>query len=262
MPLAAISGDRLLVAATEFGTLDRELWITGGPLTGLVQVLDMNPGEFFGSHPSDLIPNGTGYVFVGNDGLSGRELYRLQEIAAIVETEVIDDGTAQRSSIEQFQVTFNTEVDLTGDPFEFVNRSTGQAVVDVPVVTVEGGKTVVTFTFLPGDSVNAAGLLQNGDYQLTIRASQVSSLGLSLDGDGDGTVGDDYVFGALEVDKFYRKFGDGNGNGTVDLLDFAEFRRTFGATPADSSWNRAYDYEGDNNVGLLDFAEFRRNFGT
>ena len=259
---AAISGGRLLVAATGVGTLDRELWITGGPLSGIVQALDMNPGKFVGSNPSDLIPSVHDFVFIGTDGLGGREVDRLQEFAAVVETEVIDDGTLQRSRIQQFQVAFNTEVDLAGDPFEFVNLSTGEAVVDVPVVTVEAGKTLVTFTFLLGNSVNAAGLLADGDYQLTIRASQVSSLGLAMDGDGDGTVGDDYVFGAQSVDRFYRKYGDGNGNGTVDLLDFADFRRTFGAIPADSNWNRAFDYEGDNSVGLLDFAQFRRNFGT
>jgi hypothetical protein len=143
-----------------------------------------------------------------------------------------------------------------------VNLTTGQPVVDVPVVSEQNGQTVVSFTFTAGNSVNAAGLLLNGNYQLTIKASQVRSLGLALDGDGNGAVGDDYVFGASALDAFYRKFGDGNGNGTVDLLDFASFRRTFGALPADPSWNAAYDSDGDGTVGLLDFAEFRRNFGT
>jgi hypothetical protein len=36
------------------------------------------------------------------------------------------------------------------------------------------------------------------------------------------------VFGSGGVDEFFRKYGDQNGNGTVDLEDFADFRRTFG----------------------------------
>ena len=116
-PLAGLADGRVLVAATGTGTLDRELWIAGGAINGLVQALDMNPGEFFGSDPADLIPIENGYVFIGNDGLSGRELYRLEEFTATVESQVIDDGTEQRSSIGQFQVTFNAQVDIAGDAF-------------------------------------------------------------------------------------------------------------------------------------------------
>ncbi len=174
---------------------------------------------------------------------------------------VIDDGTTQRSSIEQFSVTFNSVVEIADDPFDFRNLSTMESVVDIPVVSVENGKTVVTFQFMAGDSVNSAGLLLNGDYQLTIDASKISSLGTPLDGNGDGTPGDNYVFGATAADDFYRKFGDYNGNGIVDLLDFAEFRRSFGTSEGAASWNRAFDFDGDGDIGLLDFAEFRRNFG-
>jgi ELWxxDGT repeat protein len=262
VPLGVVSGDRILVAATGNGTQDRELWMAGGAISGLAQVLDMNPGEFFGSFPSDLIPNGSAYLFVGNDGLSGRELYQLEEFDAEVEEVIIDDGSSQRSTISQVQVIFNTVVDLSGDPFDFVNSTTGESVVDVPLVTQDQGKTIVTFSFNEGASVNNAGLLRDGRYVLTVLASQVTSLGIALDGDGDGNVGDNYVIGAEEADGFYRKYGDGNGNGTVDLMDFGDFRRTFGESPESDAWNRIYDDEGDGTIGVEDFAEFRRNFGT
>jgi ELWxxDGT repeat protein len=262
VPLGVVSGDRILVAATGNGTQDRELWMAGGAISGLAQVLDMNPGEFFGSFPTDLIPNGSTYLFVGNDGLSGRELYELEEFDAEVEEVIIDDGSGQRSTISQVQVIFNTVVDLSGDPFDFVNSTTGASVVDVPLVTENQGKTVVTFSFNEGASVNSAGLLRDGRYVLTVLASQVTSLGIALDGDGDGNVGDNYVIGAEDADRFYRKYGDGNGNGTVDVTDFANFRRTFGELPGSDAWNRIYDDEGDGTIGVEDFAEFRRNFGT
>ena len=107
-----------------------------------------------------------------------------------------------------------------------------------------------------------AGLLRDGRYVLTILASQVTSLGIALDGDGDGNPGDNYVIGADEADRFYRKYGDGNGNGTVDVTDFGSFRRTFGERPGSDAWNRIYDDEGDGTIGVEDFAQFRRNFGT
>lgn len=261
-PLAAISGGRLLVAATGSGTLDREFWIVGGPISGIKQALDMNPGELFGSNPTDLIPDGSNHLFVGNDGLAGRELYRLEEFAPVIESEIIDDGTPQRSSIGSFQLIFNSQVEFKEDPFEFTNLTTGKPVDDIPSVTTEDGKTVVTFAFAAGDSVNAAGLLADGDYQLIVRAANVDSLGTPLDGDQDGNAGDDFVFGASSLDKFYRKFGDYNGNETVDLVDFAEFRRSFGSSTGQANWNHAFDQEGDGSIGLLDFAEFRRNFGT
>ncbi len=79
-PLGELEGDRLILAATGSGLSDRELWITGGPISGLLLVEDMNPGEFFGSDPSDLVQFGTDRLFVADDGLAGRELYRLEEL--------------------------------------------------------------------------------------------------------------------------------------------------------------------------------------
>lgn len=262
LPLGGVTADRLLVSASANGTLDRELWITGGPVSGMLPVFDLNPGEFFGSNPSDLIPNGTEYLFAADDGTTGRELRRLSEAATQIESVVVDDGTEQRSTVEQVQVIFDAQVQISGDPFQLLNLSTGQSVVADSLIEVQDGKTVVRFTFQPGDSVNAAGLLMDGDYRLTIDASLVSSLGIALDGDGDGGAGGDFVFGASAVDRFYRKFGEGNGNGTVDLLDFAGFRRAFGLNQDDPDFNRVFDNDGDGTVGLLDFAEFRRNFGT
>ena len=63
-------------------------------------------------------------------------------------------------------------------------------------------------------------------------------------------------------DRFFRKYGDQSGNGLVDLLDFADFRRTFGKSAGDPGYAGGFDSDGDNAIGLIDFAAFRRNFGT
>ncbi|MFK8111730.1 MAG: ELWxxDGT repeat protein [Rubripirellula sp.] len=259
-PLGVVSGDRLLIAMTESG-VDRELWMIGGAVAALTQVVDMNPGEFFGSNAGQFQEVGSAMLFVGDDGLAGRELYQLEEFAPEVEPAmvIIDDNTTQRSRIDSFSITFNTIVEITGDAFAFENKSDGEAVVDIPVISELNGKTVVDFTFAAGNSVNAAGILRNGEYELTVDASRINSLGMSLDGDGDGTTGDNYVFD--ETDGFYRKFGDYNGNNIVDFLDFIEFRRTFNLPIDDPNYNEAYDDNGDGNVGFSpDFIEFRRGY--
>ena len=44
-----------------------------------------------------------------------------------------------------------------------------------------------------------------------------------LDGDGDGTGGDDGVFGDEEADAFFRLLGDGDGDRDVDGQDYGRF---------------------------------------
>ena len=47
--------------------------------------------------------------------------------------------------------------------------------------------------------------------------------GVAVDGDGDSNPG-----GTLSAD-FQRRFGDFDGNGVVDFLDFAQFRLRLGS---------------------------------
>ena len=220
---------------------------------------------FFGSDPTDLNQIGPDTLIVGDDGLSGREIYRLEEVVPQVDSPLIeiDDNTAQRSFIQTFSLTFNSIVEITGDAFQFQNLTTGDFVDDVPVVSELGGRTIVNFTFTPGNSVNANGLLRNGDYQLTVDATMISSLGTLLDGDGDGTSGDDFLFGDVPADQFFRKFADNNGNNIVDFLDLTEFLRAFGHSVGEDDYNRVFDDNGDGTVAFFpDLNEFLRGFGT
>lgn len=178
-----------------------------------------------------------------------------------VDEVLINDGDPQRSSITKVKVKFNTLVqidDTTGDPFQFVKIGDGTAVTDTPVVSIEQDKTVVDFTFPPGQHVGPGGTLEDGAYRLIVNAALISANNLLLDGNKDGTGGDDVTF----IDNFFRKYGDINGNNTVDLLDFAAFRQTFGKSLSDTGYQGGFDGDGDNTIGLLDFAQFRQNFGT
>lgn len=254
VPVADAGMDRVLVAATGVGTLDRELWITGGPVPDLQMALDINPGPAFGGHPRDFLPVGSDLVFVADDGFSGEELFTLEEVVPELNEVVISGGQAQRSSLETVRVEFNSLVEINGDAFLFENVSNGNAeAVDVPVVTQVNGKTFVEFTFLPGATVNANGQLLDGQYLLTIDTTMIGSFGLQMT--GDNTFGDEPA-----VDKFFRKFGDGDGSNFVNLFDFAAFRGSFNKSEGDLGYNEAFDNDGNNIVNLFDFAAFRNNY--
>jgi predicted outer membrane repeat protein len=183
----------------------------------------------------------------------------------LVDSILINGGASQRSSLASVQIRFNSVVDIdqvASDPFQFVDVASGTSIVDTPVISIVNGRTYVDFTFASGAHVNAGGSLIDGRYKLTIDGSRISAFGLNLDGDANGLVGGDHVFGAEAADRFFRKYGDQNGNGTVDLLDFAEFRRTFGLSAGQPGYLGSLEANFNGSIDLVDFAAFRRNFGT
>ena len=60
----------------------------------------------------------------------------------------------------------------------------------------------------------------------------------------------------------YRLFGDNDGDGDVDAVDFLAFRNTFGFSSGDPGYNPAFSWDGDSDVDAHDFLEFRSRFGT
>ena len=177
----------------------------------------------------------------------------------------INDGQAQRSSVDRVALAFDRRVDvseLDGDPFQFVNLETNQVVADIPTISVTEGRTVVEFVFAPGTSVSASGDLLDGRYQLTIDPTSVSYFGVGLDGDGDGRSGGIFTFGESATDGFFRKYGDIDGSDLVDLSDFAAFRSSFGRASTDENYLAGFDSNDDDIIDLADFAAFRSSFGT
>ncbi len=192
------------------------------------------------------------------------EDYRINIVSApIVESIVLNDGESQRSTIDRVKVTFDRIVDIDsagGDPFQFINSDTGEVAGDIPVVSLQDGKTVVDFTFAVGPTVTAGGSLADGDYRLTINGSLVSYFGVNLDGNGDGSAGDNHVFGEHPADTFFRKFGDNNGNDVVDLFDFSAFRRAYGTAVGEADFAGQFDSNENGIIDLFDFSAFRRNY--
>jgi hypothetical protein len=187
---------------------------------------------------------------------------------------VINDGSAQRSEVQSLTVTFSSLVTFAGGnaaaAFQLQHLTDGNNVALTAVSMNASNQTVVTLTF--GSEIDPATAselqpsLADGLYQLTIFAADVTGAnGLALDGNADGTPGDNYVTApdtGSSGPHLYRLFGDVDGNGVVNAFDFSQFRLAFGSGSADASYVAFFDADGNGAINAFDFAQFRLRYGS
>jgi len=83
--------------------------------------------------------------------------------------------------------------------------------------------------------------------------------GVALDGDGDGTEGDAFLYTGDRDNKFYTLVSDWNGDQGVSVFDFTTFSYWFGtAVPRAPIYA---DPSGDGGVSVFDFTNFSAQFG-
>ncbi len=169
---------------------------------------------------------------------------------------------AQRSYVSDVAITFDSKVAFLGTPEAAftLDKVGGGSVTLSANVDNTGPGTVVTLTFT-GGSVNFTSLA-DGRYALHALAGQFTGAG--LDGDGNGTGGDNFIFdqaaspAALDLAKVFRIFGDYTGDGTVAANDFIQFRLALGNS---SPPFQLFDFDNDGAVAASDFIQFRLRFG-
>jgi hypothetical protein len=170
----------------------------------------------------------------------------------------VNDGAPQRSRVTTLAVTFSEAVSFAGPAagaFQVVRTGPGEPLGAVAVEAVPAGNTVA-LTFTAGGPVGLeAGSLPDGTYRLEIDAAKVIGAGGALDGDGDGTGGDGYATPATGPGCIHRLFGDADGDGDVDAVDFGAFRGAFGTGPS------IFDADADGDTDAADFGGFRARFG-
>jgi hypothetical protein len=175
-------------------------------------------------------------------------------------TAVSAGSTAQRSKVTSLQVTFSTIVTLPTNAaaaFTLTRIGDGAAVTFSASAATTGGVTVVTLTSF-GGTASSGSSLADGRYQLTVVASQVTVNGQQLDGNGDGTAGDNYTFadsGTTSGNQLYRLYGDANGDRIVNAADLSLFRSAYGSTDS------TFDVNGDGVINAADLTAFRANYG-
>src|SRR5262249_39705476 len=127
---------------------------------------------------------------------------------------VVNGGAAQRSRVTNLTVTFSTQVTFANTPgaaFSLTRNSDASAVTFTTTPNVVNGVTVVTLTGFGGPATQT-GSLADGRYTLRALASQITAGGMQLDGNGDGTSGDNFVLvGNTTTNKLFRLFGDADG---------------------------------------------------
>ena len=145
---------------------------------------------------------------------------------------VVQRDTPRRSRVTSVTVNFDSFLDVdppvTGDPtFSLVRQSDG---LEVQFKTTKGSiltTSSITLSTFTGTDVTEFGSLADGRYTLTIFAKHVKG-DTTLDGNNDGTFGDNYVLGSnaapLPPNNIFRCYGDSDGDGDVDNTDFLRFR--------------------------------------
>src|SRR5262249_46327724 len=156
---------------------------------------------------------------------------------------IISGGAAQRSRVTTLAVAFNQPVNFAGAPasaFQLTRQGDNAPVTLSAAADDTGPGTVVTLTFT-GGAVDF-GSLADGRYTLRVLAGQVSNTNGALDGDANGTGGDDYVLTSSGSAGVFRLFGDSDGDGDVDATDFAAFRGAFGGGTS------VFDFDADGDT--------------
>jgi hypothetical protein len=208
-------------------------------------VSDSVNGTFYGWWRYD----GGGHVRIGSQDYGFAN-------APTVTSAVLGDGTDQRSMVKQVVVNFSTPVTFTGaSAFKVTRAGPGGTMGDVTLTTNPASGTAGSVTIAFSGSLSENGSLVDGRYVFSIDATRVSAGGIPLDGDGNGLPGGNYTIVGTPANKWFRLFGDVNGDGTVDASDFITFRQYFGGVLF------AFDFDGDGSVSANDFVQFRLRFG-
>ncbi|MCC9600837.1 choice-of-anchor D domain-containing protein [Stieleria sp. JC731] len=179
-----------------------------------------------------------------------------------VEEVLINDGSDARSQIESITVRFNQLVS-----HELVNRAfqvrlvSDQQSYQFPSVasTDVNGKTEARLTFpTAGQQPTSGSTWTDGFYELRIIASSVVSVTqvpypMATDryfGTADGEVN--------PADRFFRLFGDINGDGEINTIDSRQFRESLLTVESDENFNSQFDFDTDGDVDRLDYSVFRQ----
>ena len=177
---------------------------------------------------------------------------------------VVQNGRPQRSYLDQLQFDFSEEVNLAA---LIANGSITSAVTltnlgvhadtdpDQPVslaasqfryeFDANAGISRLTWSLESFVGTNAS--LADGFYRLTLDADMLrDSDGNPLDGDGNGTGGDDFVL------SFHRLEGDADGNMVVNSGDMDLVNAALGAIPSSANWNANADLDRDDRITVRD----------
>jgi hypothetical protein len=159
-------------------------------------------------------------------------------------------GDGRYDQLTSLAFTFSEDISGSLNPSDLVivDADTGRVIDTSGAAVAWSPSTMAARWFL--NQVD----LGIGRYEVSIRASGITdAAGNPLDGNGDGTAGDNYM--REEVVTFA---GDADLDLVVDFRDFVALANNFGSTSA--TWGEG-DFLGDRTVDFSDFVALANNFG-
>ena len=180
--------------------------------------------------------------------------------APAVASTAVGDGTAQRSIVRSYTVTFSAPMTPSAGAFTLAQIQTDSAGAVTSSTDVSGGiawsnpsgdgTTWVIAPVAGGSLDDGYGGFADGMYRPTLHAAQIAGPGGTLSG-GDQT-----------LPTFWRLFGDVNGDGAVGGADYFQFKKSYNANAGDPAYNAAFDCNGDGAVGGTDYFQFKKRYNT
>ncbi|MBX7102680.1 MAG: fibronectin type III domain-containing protein [Gemmataceae bacterium] len=175
-----------------------------------------------------------------------------------VQSVFVNSGTAQRSMVTSLTVTFTGVVDLGTGAFQLIRTGPtgiqGSVALSVDSTSSTATQTIARLTWPANSAFSETNSLIDGTYTLTVTGSLVDSIDGNLDGDNNGLAGGNFVTPTTGSGRLFRLFGDSDGNGLVDSIDFLAFRLAFLGTSS------TFDADGNGTVTTTDFLAFRLRF--
>jgi hypothetical protein len=211
---------------------------------GGTQPLSLNPDKSFSlSHPYLALGDYTVTVTVAADeGVSGGGSFVVHVVpTTVVQSVVINDGSAQRSMVTGVTITFAGQAAVTPGLFGLSRAYAGvtsdvSGLLGLTVGQTGDGRTTVTLTFSGAGVVG--GSLPDGRYALTVAGKTVPGGG------------------------FFRLYGDVNGDGQVDAADLAAFLAAYRSRKGMASYRAYLDFNADGLIDSVDYAQFQRRYKT
>ena len=159
----------------------------------------------------------------------------------------VDDGSTQRSRVRTLTLAFTAPVTLDATAIGFLRTSSSpSSAVSYTSSTPDGG---LTYVITPNQYVTGASLI-DGNYSLTVNPSGVHPVSNPSSS----------MSGSAQTFTFSRLFGDSNGDGVVNLVDYKAFAASFLKSSGTTGYNFEFDSNNDGTINLTDYRAFASNF--
>jgi len=215
-------------------------------------------------------------VTIPRTDIGAFEYQQPPQVLSVTTEQTDPNNPNQQSNVKAVVITFNQVVAFTGGTAVFelrLNPGSASDTVTINSATLEPAGNAVRLTDFSGPLTNKAALV-DGNYTLTVKSGETTTGSLYfkgsffnqgpdglLDGNGDGVVGDNFVLAGNADNNLFRLFGDVDGDGDVDAVDYGAFRQAFGTSVGQAGYNAAFDYDQDGDIDALDYGNFRAHFG-